>query len=138
MDKEDIRNLPEAGISDAAALPVKAGGLRHHRRLCRRATCRFGVIQHFLSDADATQRGDEYGESLGEPYARLFRELVIEECKDAVGGTGAPYRSASSLDELIGPRGITSNSEVRNLIAMHGRSARPVGRQRERLGRMTP
>jgi dimethylamine/trimethylamine dehydrogenase len=61
------------------------------------------------------QRTDEYGGSL-ENRARLLREL-IEETKEAVGDTCAvPVRIC--VDELVGPAGLCSDGEGRDLIEM--------------------
>lgn len=60
-------------------------------------------------------RGDEYGGRL-ENRVRLFREL-IEDTKDAVGDScGVAVRFA--VDELLGPDGITAESEGREVVEM--------------------
>lgn len=69
---------------------------------------------HFLSRRH-NHRADEYGGSL-ENRARLLREL-IEDAKEAVGDTCA-VAVRFSVDELIGPRGITSEAEGRDVVAM--------------------
>jgi len=69
---------------------------------------------HFLQRRRNT-RTDEYGGSL-ENRVRLFRE-VIEDTKEAVGDTcGVVVRFAT--DEMMGPDGITSDGEARDIVAM--------------------
>ena len=68
----------------------------------------------FLSGRSNT-RSDAYGGSL-ENRARLLREM-IEDTKDAVGDTCA-VAVRLAVDELHGPRGITSEGEGREVIAM--------------------
>ncbi|MDB5660000.1 MAG: tmd [Cypionkella sp.] len=68
----------------------------------------------FLSGRSNT-RGDAYGGSL-ENRARLLREM-IEDTKDAVGDTCA-VAVRLAVDELHGPRGITSEGEGREVIEM--------------------
>ncbi len=63
----------------------------------------------------SNDRGDAYGGSL-ENRVRLLREM-IEDTRDAVGDTcGVALRLA--VDELHGPRGITSDGEGREVVAM--------------------
>ena len=69
---------------------------------------------HFLS-ARRNQRSDEYGGSL-ENRVRLLRE-VLEETKDAVGDRCA-VAIRIAVDELLGPEGITSDGEGREIIEM--------------------
>jgi dimethylamine/trimethylamine dehydrogenase len=72
------------------------------------------LLMHFLSRR-TNQRSDEYGGSL-ENRARLLRE-IIEETKDAVGDRCAvPVRLA--VEELLGPDGITSAGEGREVVEM--------------------
>ena len=61
------------------------------------------------------RRSDEYGGSL-ENRVRLFREL-IEETKDAVGDRCA-VAVRFAVDELVGPAGITSEGEGREVVEM--------------------
>lgn len=61
------------------------------------------------------QRNDEYGGSL-ENRVRLLREM-IEDTKDAVGDTCA-VAVRLAVDELHGPKGITSEGEGRDIVAM--------------------
>lgn len=68
----------------------------------------------FLS-ARSNTRGDAYGGSL-ENRARLLREM-IEDTKDAVGDTCA-VAVRLAVDELHGPRGITSEGEGREVVEM--------------------
>jgi dimethylamine/trimethylamine dehydrogenase len=68
----------------------------------------------FLSGRTNT-RGDAYGGSLAN-RARLLREM-IEDTKDAVGDTCA-VAVRLAVDELHGPRGITSEGEGREVVAM--------------------
>ncbi len=72
------------------------------------------LLMHFLS-ARRNQRSDEYGGSL-ENRVRLFRE-VLEETHDAVGDRCA-IAIRMAVDELLGPEGITSEGEGREIIEM--------------------
>jgi len=72
------------------------------------------LLMHFLS-ARRNQRTDEYGGSL-ENRVRLFRE-VLEETRDAVGDRCA-IAVRIAVDELLGPEGITSAGEGREIIEM--------------------
>ncbi|MCP4490319.1 MAG: NADH:flavin oxidoreductase [Gammaproteobacteria bacterium] len=72
------------------------------------------LLMHFLS-ARRNQRRDEYGGSL-ENRVRLFRE-VLEETRDAVGDRCA-IAIRMAVDELLGPEGITSAGEGREVIEM--------------------
>jgi dimethylamine/trimethylamine dehydrogenase len=67
----------------------------------------------FLSPR-SNRRSDEYGGSV-ENRMRFLREL-IEDTKDAVGDTCA-VAVRLSVDELKGPRGITSDGEARVIVA---------------------
>src|SRR5262245_1008780 len=69
---------------------------------------------HFLQKR-RNHRTDEYGGSL-ENRARLLREL-IEDTKEAVGDKCA-VAVRLAVDELLGPAGITSESEGREVIEM--------------------
>jgi len=109
MDKADIRDY-----------------LRWHRTAALRARkIGFDIIycyaghnialpMHFLQKR-RNQRSDEYGGSL-ENRARLFREL-IEDTKDAVGDSCA-VAVRLAVDELLGPDGITSETEGREVVEM--------------------
>ncbi|MCP4982275.1 MAG: FAD-dependent oxidoreductase, partial [Gammaproteobacteria bacterium] len=72
------------------------------------------LLMHFLS-ARRNQRSDEYGGSL-ENRVRLFRE-VLEETRDAIGDRCA-IAIRMAVDELLGPEGITSDGEGREIIEM--------------------
>ena len=63
----------------------------------------------------SNDRGDAYGGPL-ENRARLLREM-IEDTKEAVGDTCA-VALRLAVDELHGPRGITSEGEGRDVVAM--------------------
>lgn len=63
----------------------------------------------------SNDRGDAYGGPL-ENRARLLREM-IEDTKEAVGETCA-VALRLAVDELHGPRGITSEGEGRDVVAM--------------------
>ncbi len=69
----------------------------------------------FLSRS-VNQRDDEYGGSL-ENRVRLFRE-VIEETKEAVGDTCAVV-VRFAVGELLGPAGITSEGEGREVVHLY-------------------
>ena len=109
MDKEDFRAL-RRWHRRAVTLAMQAGYdivyVYAGHDLC--------LTQHLLSRR-YNQRTDEYGGSL-ENRARLFREL-IEETKEAVGHRcGVAVRFA--VDELMGPKGLTSAVEGREVIEM--------------------
>ena len=72
------------------------------------------LLMHFLSSRRNFRR-DEYGGSL-ENRVRLFRE-VLEETKDTVGDRCA-VAVRIAVDELLGPEGITSEGEGREIIEM--------------------
>ncbi len=109
MDKTDIREFR-----------------RWHRKAALRAKQAEADIVYVYAGHDSTllmhfiqrrrnQRSDEYGGSL-ENRVRLFRE-VIEETKEAVGDRcGVAVRLA--VDELMGPSGITSDGEGREIVEM--------------------
>ncbi len=108
MDKDDIRNLRRA--HRAAALRAKKAG---YDLIYVYAGHGLGIFQQFLSRA-TNRRGDEYGGTLAN-RARLLRE-VIEDTKDAVGGTCAvPVRIA--MNEFQGPAGLEP-AEVEEAIGM--------------------
>ncbi|MBH1974633.1 MAG: FAD-dependent oxidoreductase [Rhodobacteraceae bacterium] len=68
----------------------------------------------FLS-ARTNSRGDAYGGSI-ENRARLLREM-LEDTKEAVGDTCA-VALRLAVDELHGPRGITSEGEGREVVEL--------------------
>ncbi|SVA49064.1 uncharacterized protein METZ01_LOCUS101918, partial [marine metagenome] len=72
------------------------------------------LLMHFLSRR-FNHRTDEYGGSL-ENRVRLFRE-VLEETIDAVGDSCA-IAVRFAVDELLGPKGITCESEGREVVEM--------------------
>ncbi len=72
------------------------------------------LLMHFLSRR-FNKRNDEYGGSL-ENRTRLFRE-VLEETIDAVGDSCA-IAVRFAVDELLGPKGITCESEGREVVEM--------------------
>ncbi|MHA1152669.1 MAG: oxidoreductase [Alphaproteobacteria bacterium] len=72
------------------------------------------LLMHFLQRR-RNQRSDEYGGSL-ENRVRLMRE-VIEDTKDAVGDRCA-IAIRFAADELLGPDGITSDGEGREIVEM--------------------
>ncbi len=71
------------------------------------------LLQFFLSRR-RNHRDDEYGGSL-ENRTRLLRE-VIEDTKDAVGGTCAVVVRLT-IDEMSGPDGICADAEGRDIVA---------------------
>ncbi|MGV1793343.1 oxidoreductase [Rhizobium sp. A37_96] len=71
------------------------------------------VLQHFLSKRH-NHRSDEYGGSF-ENRLRLFRE-ILGDTKEAVGDTCA-IAVRLAVDELLGPAGITSEGEGRDVIS---------------------
>lgn len=72
------------------------------------------LLMHFMQRR-RNERTDEYGGSL-ENRVRLFRE-VLEETKEAVGDRcGVAVRLA--VDELMGPDGIASDGEGREIVEM--------------------
>ena len=72
------------------------------------------LLMHFLSRR-FNLRTDEYGGSI-ENRVRLFRE-VLEETIDAVGDSCA-VAVRFAVDELLGERGITCESEGREVVEM--------------------
>jgi len=109
MDKEDIRNLRK--WHKQAALRARDAGFD---LIYVYAGHQLSTFSHFLSSY-RNERTDEYGGSL-ENRARLFRE-VIEETKEAVGDTCA-VAVRFAVDEVMGPKGFTSDGEGRELIEM--------------------
>jgi len=109
MDREDIRNY-RRWHREAALRARKAG----FDIVYVYAGHDLSLPIHFLQRWRNT-RTDEYGGSL-ENRVRLFRE-VIEETKATVGDTcGVVVRFA--VDEMMGPDGITSDGEARDIVAM--------------------
>ncbi|HLB79537.1 MAG TPA: FAD-dependent oxidoreductase, partial [Dongiaceae bacterium] len=109
MDKGDIRAV-RRWHRDAALRARRAG----FDIVYVYAAHGLALPMHFLQRR-RNQRSDEYGGSL-ENRARLFREL-IEETKEAVGDTCA-VAVRMAVDELLGPAGIASAAEGREVIEM--------------------
>lgn len=109
MDKSDIRMFRKLHV-DAALRAQKAGFDIVYVYAGHDMT----TLMHFLSRT-RNDRSDEYGGSL-ENRVRLMRE-VLEDTKDAIGATCA-VAVRLSVDELIGPDGITSDGEGRDIIEM--------------------
>ena len=109
MDKTDIRNLRQ--WHRRAARHAKQAGCDI---VYVYAAHDLGLPLHFISPRH-NRRTDEYGGSL-ENRTRLFREL-IEEVKDAVGDTCA-VAVRFAVDELLGPEGIVSEREGREVVEM--------------------
>ncbi|MCH6587286.1 MAG: NAD(P)-binding protein, partial [Proteobacteria bacterium] len=109
MDKADIRAYRR--WHRAAALRAKKAGFDI---VIVYAGHDLSLAMHFLQRR-RNDRSDEYGGSL-ENRARLLREL-IEETKEAVGDTCA-VAVRLAVDELMGPKGITSADEGREVIEM--------------------
>jgi len=123
-------HLPVTRYDPVQARAMDLSDIRECRRWHRQAALRarkagFDIIyvyaghdlslpMHFLQKR-RNQRTDEYGGSL-ENRARFFREL-IEETKDAVGDTCA-VAVRLAVDELLGPKGLTSDVEGREVIEM--------------------
>jgi dimethylamine/trimethylamine dehydrogenase len=109
MDKSDIRDYLR--WHRAAALRAKRIGF--DIVYCY-AGHNIALPMHFLQKR-RNQRSDEYGGSL-ENRARLFREL-IEDTKDAVGDSCA-VAVRLAVDELLGPDGIASGTEGREVVEL--------------------
>ncbi len=109
MDKSDfiaLRRWHRAAVKNAMQAGYDIVYVYAGHDLC--------LTQHLLSRR-YNQRSDEYGGSL-ENRVRLFREL-IEDTKEAVGHrVGVAVRFA--VDELMGPKGITSATEGREVVEM--------------------
>jgi dimethylamine/trimethylamine dehydrogenase len=109
MDKRDIKNVRLWHRN--AALRARDAGFD---LVYVYAGHDLGLPMHFISRR-TNRRSDEYGGSL-ENRVRFLRELV-EDTKDAVGDRcGVVVRLA--VDQLLGPGGITAESEGRDVIAM--------------------
>ena len=109
MDKQDIRDYRR--WHKAAALRGRKAGFDI---IYVYAAHELSIAMQFLQRR-RNQRGDEYGGSL-ENRARLLREL-IEETKEAVGDTCA-VALRLAVDELLGPDGITSGAEGREIVEL--------------------
>lgn len=109
MTKRDIRDL-RTWHRNAAVRAKRAG----FDIVVVYAGHNIALAMHFLARR-YNRRTDEYGGSL-ENRARLLREL-IEDTKEAVGDScGVAVRMA--VDELMGPRGLVSEEEGRDIVAM--------------------
>ena len=109
MDKRDIGNVRRWHRN--AALRAREAGFD---LVYVYAGHDLGLPMHFISRR-TNRRSDEYGGSL-DNRVRFLREL-IEDTKDAVGDRcGVVVRLA--VDQLLGPGGITAESEGRDVIAM--------------------
>ena len=108
MDKRDIRDLRRWQVR--AATRARQAGYDIIYVYAGHAYLPFQFIA-----ARYNQRTDEYGGSL-ENRVRLFREM-IEETKEAVGDVCA-VAVRFCVDELIGERGVTSDSEGREVVEM--------------------
>lgn len=109
MDKTDISNFRK--WHRKAALRAKQAGFD---LIYVYAAHSGTLLTHFLSRR-INKRTDEYGGSL-ENRVRLFREL-IEETKDAVGDSCA-VAVRFAVEEFLGPMGITSENEGREIVEM--------------------
>jgi dimethylamine/trimethylamine dehydrogenase len=109
MDKRDIRQYRQ-WHRDAALRSKRAG----FDIVYVYASHDLGLPMHFLQRRK-NDRTDEYGGSL-ENRSRLLRE-VIEDTKDAVGDRCA-VAVRLGVDELLGPDGMTSAGEGREVIEM--------------------
>jgi dimethylamine/trimethylamine dehydrogenase len=109
MNKRDIREYRQ-WHRDAALRSKRAG----FDIVYVYASHDLSLAVHFLQRSK-NDRGDEYGGSL-ENRVRLLRE-VIEDTKDAVGDRCA-VAVRLGVDELLGPGGITSAGEGREVIEM--------------------
>lgn len=108
MDKTDIANM-RRWYAQAARRAKEAG----FDIVYVYAGHDMSVLQHFLSRRH-NHRSDEYGGSF-ENRLRLFRE-VIADVRDAIGDRCA-LAVRLAVDELMGPEGITSDDEGRDIIA---------------------
>ena len=109
MDKSDIKALHR--WQRASALNARVAG---YDIVNIYAAHDLALPMHFLSRRHNT-RTDEYGGSL-ENRVRLLREL-IEITKDAIGNTCA-VGVRFSVDELMGPGGITCDGEGREVVEL--------------------
>lgn len=109
MDKTDIANVRRWHRN--AALRARDAGFD---LVYVYAGHDLGMPMHFISRR-TNRRTDEYGGSL-ENRVRFLREL-IEDTKDAVGDRCAVVVRLA-VDQLLGPLGITSENEGRDVIAM--------------------
>jgi len=109
MDKADIKAYRD--WHRTAALRAKKAGFD---LIYCYAGHNITLPMHFLQKR-RNHRIDEYGGSL-ENRVRLFRE-IIEDTKEAVGDSCAVV-VRFAVDELLGPDGITSETEGREVVEM--------------------
>ncbi|MCK6452872.1 MAG: FAD-dependent oxidoreductase [Alphaproteobacteria bacterium] len=134
LESREIPMAPSArpvyGILPVAARAMDRSDIKAVRRWHRQAALNarkagFDIVyvyaghdlalpMHFLARRH-NQRTDEYGGSLAN-RARLLREL-LEDTHDAVGDRCA-VALRLAVDELLGPDGITSEGEGREIVAM--------------------
>jgi len=121
---------PTRGTAPIHARAMDLADIRDLRRWHRLAACNakragFDIVYiyaghdmtlpvHFLSRRH-NQRSDAYGGSL-ENRVRLLREL-LEDTKDAVGDRCA-VALRFSVDEMVGPNGLSCQGEGRDIVAM--------------------
>ncbi|AOF88283.1 NAD(P)-binding protein [Sinorhizobium sp. RAC02] len=115
LDPVQARAMDKADIADMrrwyrnAALRAKRAGFDI---VYLYAGHDMSVLQHFLSRRH-NDRSDEYGGSF-ENRLRLFRE-IIDDTREAIGDTCA-LAIRLAVDELMGPTGITSEGEGKDII----------------------
>jgi dimethylamine/trimethylamine dehydrogenase len=109
MDREDIREFRR--WHRQGALRAKKAGFDI---VYVYAGHDLSMPMHFLQRR-RNHRIDEYGGVL-ENRLRLFREM-IEDAKEAVGDTCAVV-VRFAVDEMMGPEGVTSDGEARDIVAM--------------------
>lgn len=116
LDPVQARAMDKADIADMrrwyrnAALRAKRAGFDI---IYVYAGHDMSVLQHFLSRRH-NDRSDEYGGSF-ENRLRLFRE-ILEDTREAIGDTCA-LAVRLAVDELMGPSGITSEGEGKDIIS---------------------
>ena len=108
MDKADIADM-RRWYRNAALRARKAG----FDIVYLYAGHDMSVLQHFLSRRH-NDRSDEYGGSF-ENRLRLFRE-ILDDTREAIGDTCA-LAVRLAVDELLGPDGITSEGEGKDIIS---------------------
>ena len=109
MTRRDIKDLRQWHV-DAALRARQAG----YDIVYVYAGHDMSILQHFLKP-HYNRRSDEYGGSL-ENRVRLSRE-ILTDVKEAVGDTCAvAFRFA--VDELLGPNGLQSECEGRDVVGM--------------------
>ena len=115
LDPVQARAMDKADIADMrrwyrnAALRAKRAGFDI---VYLYAGHDMSVLQHFLSRRH-NDRSDEYGGSF-ENRLRLFRE-ILDDTREAIGDTCA-LAIRLAVDELMGPSGITSEGEGKDII----------------------